>query len=275
MESMIKEYLWKRGFESPLLLGKGGFGSVYRVRERNTGRLYACKVATGNRRIYLEREAAVLQTLHHPLFPYYKAAWEEGEYGFLCMEYIAGSGLEELVARRGKLAERTVRQIAAELAIGISMLHVQGYIFRDIKPGNILLRQDGRVKLLDFGCICKVGEECCEKAGTVGYGAPEQFVSGKIGSYTDVYALGKVMQYMLFGCKPSELSEKQLSRKWKECVCEKSTRRIVDYCVQKNVENRLPNMEVLIKLLYGKKIQSNYIFVENIWKTAALMPGIF
>lgn len=245
-------------YNQDLFLGRGSFGSVYRVREICTGRIYACKVAEGKGVEYLRKEAGLLRELHHPLFPHYKEEWENEYKSFLCMEYVPGCTLEELVQRRGRLTVKTVRFIAGELADGLALLHREGYVFRDIKPANIMIRQDGKVKLLDFGCVCPVGEECNILAGSPGFAAPEQFVKGNPQKCMDVYAMGKVMQYMLLGRKEK--------RDWKHCRCSARMRKIVNYCLQQNEENRPPNMEVVLKMLRGGKIKSNYKIIQDVWK---------
>lgn len=266
MEQKIKGSLLTKGFVEPLFLSKGGFGRVYRIKQEHTNRLYACKVALGEQRVHLQREIALLQGLHHPLYPGYQTAWEAGDCSFLVMEYISGSNLEELVIRRGCFREKMVRQIAMELATGLLLLHRKGMVFRDIKPRNILIRQDGRVKLLDFGCICAEEENNQAKVGTPGFAAPEQLHLGRAGVYSDVYALGRVMQYLLLGNQPVFMADRQLPMLWKECSCEKRLKRVVELCIQSDIENRIPDMEFLIRLLQSRKIQSNYVVVENIWK---------
>ena len=241
-----------------LFLGKGSFGSVYRVKETDTGKLFACKVADGAGRKYLEKEAMLLSELKHPLFPFYKEAWESGEKMFLCMEYVPGDILETFVQRRGKISEETMIRIVAELAEGLALLHKRGYVFRDLKPENVLIRQDGRVKLLDFGCICRAEETCDNLAGTPGFSAPEQFETGYPRTVMDVYALGRIMQYMLLGG--------ELESGWKKCKCRRRTRKMVDYCTKMEINTRLPSMEVLLHMLHGIKIQSNYWIKRDIWK---------
>ena len=241
-----------------LFLGKGSFGSVYRVKETDTGKLFACKVADGAGRKYLEKEAMLLCELKHPLFPFYKEAWESDEKMFLCMEYVPGGTLEEFVQRRGKIPEATVTIIAAELAEGLALLHKRGYVYRDLKPANVLIRQDGRVKLLDFGCICRAEEVCDSLAGTPGFSAPEQFETGCPRAVMDIYALGKIMQYMLLGGGEEGGFEK--------CKCKRRIRKMVDYCTKMESNTRLPSVEVLLPMLHGIKIQSNYWIMRDIWK---------
>ncbi len=153
----LRYSLDSNGFEEPLLLGKGAFCRVYRVKEKATGRLYACKVGTGSCKFHVRREKEFLKKLRHPLFPRYKCHWEEEGFYCLVMEYVAGSNLEGLLVRRKRLSGRQAVEIALELTEGLLYLHKRGIIFRDVKAQNILIRQDGKVKMLDFGCACKMG----------------------------------------------------------------------------------------------------------------------
>lgn len=258
MKEEITYSMEKKGYVQPMLIGKGAFGTVYRVWDKADSKLYACKVADERGRVYLEREADVLRTLVHPLFPGYKDAWQEGAYGFLCMEYIPGCSLEGMVSRRGGLSEKAIMTIALELAEGLLVLHEGGYFFRDLKPANILIRQDGRVKLLDFGCVCKKDAELENIAGTPGFAAPEQLDGRGIGPYTDVYALGKVIQYLL--------ADKKMHGRLGG---------LVRACIQENWEDRPLNMDMVIRYIAAGEKHTRYKLVEDIWMKAYNKRGAF
>lgn len=203
MERHIEAGMESRGYFCIRRLGKGAFSEVYRAEDRE-GRLCACKVS-GNVRL-LEREARVMEGLAHPLFPEFFEFWVHGgpggELGYLAMEYVEGECLADILGRRGGFCARQVVRTGLELAEGLRYLHerAEGYLFRDVKPANIILRQDGKVKLLDFGCVCLEGERGCSLAGTPGYGAPEQLEEGGfLTQACDVYGLGRTLQEMLGG----------------------------------------------------------------------------
>ena len=202
-----------RGYEIIRLLGEGAFSKVVLVRKialtqqhakERRGSIQtesfsdeaACKIS---RQINLAlREAETLARIDHPLFPKYLGVWQEGEKVFLLMEYVRGSSLEALLARRGGFSEMQVIRIGLELAEGLKYLHELPVpiLFRDLKPANILLRQDGQVKLLDLGCACTTGRQA-DLAGTPEYAAPEQLKSGSVLTpASDVYGLGKTLQAM-------------------------------------------------------------------------------
>lgn len=271
-QQMIRD-LEERGFEEKGLIGEGAFGRVYRVKQKITKRIYACKLGVGTGKEHVCREAMFLKKISHPLFTKYIEYWEGDEYACFIMEYVAGIGLEEFVRRRIKLSETQTVRIATELAEGLWYLHKHSVIFRDIKPQNIVIRQDGRVKLLDFGCACLRESGMGTKVGTPGFAPREQLYYGKAEVCSDVYALGKVMQYMLSGINPCMLSTKQYEIMWKKERCKRILKRTVNFCVKEKRKERLSDMYVLLRSLrqLGAKSRKffsmNYILEKNIWES--------
>lgn len=222
------------------LLGRGTFSAVYRIREKRTGRLLACKVVAS--RELAEREKDFLQKASHPLFPrferyvefkrfegtkefesikrfeeteatenieevekfeefgHFKRLEHRQDYFGIFMEYIPGITLKKLIKQRGSLTEKQVTRLGCSLAEGLLFLHEQSLpiIYRDLKPENVLIQQDGRVRLIDLGCACYVEERKRTRAGTRDYAAPEQWEeNGQAGVESDVYALGKLLQFTI------------------------------------------------------------------------------
>ena len=206
------EGVWmEHGFRRRQLLGRGGFSRVYCVEESETGRYYACKVS-GNREL-LKREAEFLREAVHPLFPGFRDLWEEDETGYLVTDFVPGSSLESLLERRGRFSEAQVARIGMELAEGLLFLHERGggLIFRDVKPANIMIRQDGRIKLLDIGCACRIGESRAGIAGTPGYAAPEQLEGSRgLTVRCDVYGLGMTLKIIAGGGGRGRLDRKSV-----------------------------------------------------------------
>lgn len=183
-------------------LGKGAFSEVFRVENEN-GDSFACKVSSDVR--MLEREAGIMKEVRHPLFPEFYVFWSRGGLGYLVMEHISGCCLEAMLRRRGGFCPEQVARTGVELAEGLGYLHERGgrLLFRDVKPANIIVRQDGRVKLLDLGCICHRGRRADSRAGTPDYCAPEQLAEGAVLTQAcDVYGLGRTLLDML--CRDSE-----------------------------------------------------------------------
>lgn len=244
----INRHLAVWGYENPYPVGSGAFARVYRVREKVTGRIFACKVS-GEKEM-LKRESVVLQQIEHPLFPAFHE-WRETEgKGFLFMEYIFGTTIKSLIERRGELSERQAVRIGTELAEGLCYLHERNtpIIFRDVKPENILIREDGAVMLVDLGSAAWDAVSRTVITGTEGYAAPEQWQdTEKVGSYSDVYALGKILYFVLgkrkISCGLAELLE--------DCVCT-------------DIKKRVPDMRCFMSRLRFQK--SDYCFQRNVVK---------
>ena len=196
-DSLGRLILGKKGYRPDRLLGNGAFSRVYYV-EGKDGRGYACKVSENAR--LLEQEAQVMAVLEYTLFPKYFGFWREAGLGFLLCEYIPGCTMEEMLARRERFTiEQTVRT-GLELTEGLKYLHErpEHFLFRDVKPANIMIRQDGRVKLIDFGCVCSMKERISSRAGTPDFAAPEQLEgNGELTPACDVYGLGRTLEAML------------------------------------------------------------------------------
>lgn len=178
------------------LLGRGAFSDVYLV-ENGRGEKLACKVC-GNIAL-LRQEAEIQRGVCHPLFPKYLDLQQEAGAGYLMMEYVQGTNLDGFLRGGGRLTEQEAVRIAAQMAEGLRYLHrrPEGILFRDIKPGNIILMADGSVKLLDFGCACPLGDNP-GVAGTLGYAAPEQLrFGGRLAPSCDVYGLGSTLRVMM------------------------------------------------------------------------------
>ena len=218
------EQLAQRGYHMVRLLGQGAFSQVLLVQQHETDMLLACKVS--DRKELARREGRLLTAVDHPLFPRFCGLWEEGESAFLLMEYVCGSSLEELLRRRGALSQIQTARIGMELAEGIKFLHQlpDPILYRDVKPANIMIRQDGRVKLLDMGCACELRQPDGARAGTPGYAAPEQLEEGGILSFScDVYGLARTLEVIA-----GKNCGGKLGRVIKTCVAEKPEQRIPD-----------------------------------------------
>lgn len=232
--------------ENALLLGEGAFSRVYLVR--NAGGLMACKVSC--RLSMASREGQILAGLSHPLFPEYRGERQDGRKHYLYMEYIAGTDLKSYVRRRGKIAQARAVQIVRELAEGLKYLHEQSesMIFRDLKPENVMIQQDGKVRLVDLGCVYIVGGESNGVAGSIGYAAPEQMrKEGRTGMESDVYALGKLLCFMLTG-------QEHFDGRYPRGVS-RGLKKFIVRTLQEDVRLRIPDMRTFLSEIeiYGEK----------------------
>lgn len=262
-----------RGLIRRGLLGTGTFSDVYWVEDAADGRRYACKVSAQAE--MLEGEARVLESLEHPLYPEFVAFWKEAGLGILLREYVEGHSLEEMLKRRRFSAGQTVR-VGLLLAEGLMYLHrlPEELAFRDVKPANVIVTQDGGVRLIDLGCVCSMAAEVTSRAGSPGFAAPEQLrAGGRLTPSCDVYGLGKTLEAMLGeghrvgdcrrqdaanGCgialwrrkvpvyRRGRTGLQKAGQRWlplRELRMEQRLRRILKACTEEDVEKRIADME--------------------------------
>jgi serine/threonine protein kinase len=214
--------------EVETLIGQGGMGAVYRVRQKDLDRAAALKILPpdiGRDATFAERftrEAKVLARLNHPGIVTIYDFGRAGELFFFLMEFVDGVNLQQLLDN-GRVAPREALAIVPQICDALQFAHDHGVVHRDIKPGNILLDRSGHVKVADFGLAKIMGagaepppEEAepaspafCTEAGKVlgtpQYMSPEQWVHpGAVDHRADIYALGLVFYYMLTGELPGE-----------------------------------------------------------------------
>ncbi len=213
--------LLKKRYEIKGVLGRGGMGCVYKVVDRSErGRVLAVKelqvgtISTEKLQeavTQFQTEARILARLTHPNIPkVYDYFSLRGAY-YIVMEYIEGTTLEQLLAaRQGKpVNERLALSWALQICRAMHFLSVQKpqpIVFRDLKPSNIMISRDGRVKLIDFGIARFFKEEKLEDTfvyGTPGYASPEQYGSGQTDARSDIFSLGATLHHALTGRSPS------------------------------------------------------------------------
>ena len=192
-------------------LGAGGMGEVYRARDTRLGRDVALKVLPVDlagdtaRRARFEQEARLLAALNHPNI---LGIHDIGD-SYVVMELVEGSTL-----RGAQLPLRKVLDIGAQIAEGLAAAHGAGITHRDLKPDNVMVTKDGRVKILDFG-LAKVnspkgGEKETRTAysdpgavmGTVGYMSPEQVRAQGVDARSDIFSLGVLLHELIRGERP-------------------------------------------------------------------------
>ncbi|WP_327323052.1 Stk1 family PASTA domain-containing Ser/Thr kinase [Streptomyces sp. NBC_01210] len=189
----------------------GGMATVYRAVDTRLDRVLALKVmhpALAADASFVERfirEAKSVAHLAHPNVVGVFDQGAEGAYVYLAMEYVAGCTLRDVLRERGALQPRAALDILEPVLAALGAAHRAGFVHRDMKPENVLIGDDGRVKVADFGLVRTVGSVTSTTGtvlGTVSYLAPEQIEYGTADTRADVYACGVVLYEMLTGTKP-------------------------------------------------------------------------
>ncbi|MFG3508816.1 Stk1 family PASTA domain-containing Ser/Thr kinase [Streptomyces sp. NPDC047821] len=189
----------------------GGMATVYRAVDTRLDRVLALKVmhpALATDVTFVERfirEAKSVARLSHPNVVGVFDQGADGAYVYLAMEYVAGCTLRDVLRERGALQPRAALDILEPVLAALGAAHLAGFVHRDMKPENVLIGDDGRVKVADFGLVRAVGAATHTTGsvlGTVSYLAPEQIEHGTADTRADVYACGVVLYEMLTGAKP-------------------------------------------------------------------------
>ncbi len=189
-----------RKYEFIRELGSGGMSVVYLARDKKLSMRWTIKkidvTGAGHIADSVKREAMALRRLRTDSIARLADVYREGNYICLCMEYVEGRNLKDIVREEPELARKNVLKWAEELTDIIILLHSlePALIYRDMKPANVILKPDGKLCLIDFGAsrlkIDTVRDET--PTGTKGYAAPEQF-RGYADERSDIYALGKTI----------------------------------------------------------------------------------
>jgi serine/threonine protein kinase len=227
-------------YEIESLIGQGGMGAIYRARDqRLPGRLCALKevlplwpeggageagAAQRQAREQFQQEANTLARLDHPNLPKVSDVFSVGERDYLVMDYVPGQDLHQVVAearRQGRfLAEAEVLRWMAQLCDALSYLHSQTppILHRDVKPANIKLTPEGRIKLVDFGLVKPFDPDDprtltgIRGSGSLPYTPLEQY-AGELGHTdprSDLYAAGATLYHLLINCPPASAHDRFL-----------------------------------------------------------------
>ncbi|MFJ7207570.1 Stk1 family PASTA domain-containing Ser/Thr kinase [Streptomyces sp. NPDC098789] len=189
----------------------GGMATVYRAVDTRLDRVLALKVmhpALAADGAFVERfirEAKSVARLAHPNVVGVFDQGTDGPFVFLAMEYVSGCTLRDVLRERGALRPRAALDILEPMLAALGAAHRAALVHRDVKPENVLIGDDGRVKVADFGLVRSVDsvtDTTGSVLGTVSYLAPEQIENGLTNARVDVYACGVVLYEMLTGTKP-------------------------------------------------------------------------
>jgi eukaryotic-like serine/threonine-protein kinase len=276
-------------FEVQEKLGEGGMGAVYRALDTRLNRLVALKVlppeklADPERKRRFIQEAQAASALNHPNLITVHDISADGEVEFIVMELVAGRTLADCIGSKA-MPVADVLRYAIQVAGGLAAAHAAGVIHRDLKPGNIMVTEQGLVKVLDFG-LAKLTERVGESdsatvsmqsphtqagtiLGTAAYMSPEQAEGRRIDARSDIFSFGAVLYEMLTGQRafPGESLVAILAavlrgepKPMSECVSglPAKVERAVTRCLRKDPNRRFQNMSDLKVVLQELQDESS------------------
>ena len=274
----------KERYEITQLLGEGGMSFVYKAIDKQLQRTVAIKTL---KPVYVEqekfverfkREAQTAASLNHPnivqIFD-----WGIGDEPFFVMEYIEGSTLTSIISKKRTLSISDILFIGAQVSSGLQAAHSQGLVHRDIKPGNIMITPEGKVKVTDFGIVSLQNEESDitktgSILGTASYISPEQAQGKPVSKESDLYSLGTVLYELITGRPPFE-GETPIATATKHITDKPEKLSVYRQNIPKGVENailkllhkypkdRFKNAEDLRALLLQQKNQLQSIQTQE------------
>lgn len=230
-------------------LGQGGTSAVYLAYDETIGRRVVLKAAAKEEAGWKEdaicREIDMLAALDCVGIPKILDCLEENDRKIMVMDYIEGENLGEYIERTGPMEEKRALTVFHELAGILEYLHLNGIIFLDLKPSNIMMAYKGGIKLIDFGSAVRKKEACGEfvRYGTYGFAAPELLEGKEVDERADIYSFGATGYYLLTGISPAKPPYKLMPvSDWNKALS-KSTETILQNCMHREKELRYGNME--------------------------------
>lgn len=279
---MLKEgVILSERYEIIARIGSGGMADVYKAQDHKLNRLVAIKVMKAEFREdtgfvqRFQKEAQAAAKLSHPnVVNVYDVGEDRGLY-YIVMELVEGITLKNYIQKKGKLSVKEATSIAIQVSLGLEAAHNRGIIHRDVKPQNIMISTDGKVKLSDFGIAKAMNSNTitANVMGSVHYSSPEQVRGGISDAKSDIYSLGITMYEMVTGRVPFDgdstvsiaikhLQEEMVSPSRYTPDLPYSLEQIILKCTQKNPERRYHNVGELIEDLKHSLIDPQGNFVQ-------------
>ena len=261
-------------------IGTGGMADVYKAKDHKLNRFVAVKVlkpefredTTFIRKFKSEAQAAAVLT-HPNIVNVFDVGDDNGVY-YIVMELIEGITLKEYISKKGKLSVKEATSIAIQVSMGLEAAHSHGIVHRDVKPQNIIISMDGKVKVTDFGIARAASSNTISSnvMGSVHYSSPEQVRGGYSDEKSDIYSLGITMYEMVTGKVPFDgdttvaiaikhLQEEIVPPSVYAPELPHSLEQIILKCTQKSVDRRYQNMEDVIADLKHSLIDPQGDFV--------------
>ena len=261
-------------------IGTGGMADVYKAKDHKLNRFVAVKVlkpefredTTFIRKFRSEAQAAAVLT-HPNIVNVFDVGDDNGVY-YIVMELIEGITLKEYISKKGRLSVKEATSIAIQVSMGLEAAHSHGIVHRDVKPQNIIISMDGKVKVTDFGIARAASSNTISSnvMGSVHYSSPEQVRGGYSDEKSDIYSLGITMYEMVTGKVPFDgdttvaiaikhLQEEMVPPSVFAEDLPHSLEQIILKCTQKSVDRRYQNMEAVIADLKHSLIDPQGDFV--------------
>lgn len=261
-------------------VGTGGMSDVYKAKDHTLGRYVAIKVLKEefsedtNFVTKFRSEAQAAAGLEHPnIVNIYDVGSENGIH-YIVMEYVEGITLKTYIEKKGQLNYKEALSISIQVGRGIQAAHAKNIVHRDIKPQNIIISTDGKVKVTDFGIARAVSEHTIHSdvMGSVHYASPEQARNGYVSNRSDIYSLGIVMYEMVTGRVPFDgdstvavaiqhLQDEMVPPSTYAPNLPVSLEKIIQKCTQKSPDRRYDSMESLLIDLRKALLNPNEDFV--------------
>ena len=252
-------------------IGKGGMSVVYKAININFNKVWAIKEVNLNSNTPIDflAEPNILKDLDHPALPRIVDIIYEKDKLFIVLDYIDGTSLNTFLEQSITIAEERLLSWAKDLCNVLNYLHNQenSIIFRDMKPGNIMLTREGKIKLIDFGIARQYKEESTVDTvviGTRGYAAPEQYGNKQTDARTDIYSLGVTLYHLATGKGPNdppyELRPiREINHKLSEGL-----EHIINKCTKQDPNQRYQKVEELLEDLNNvEKLSVEYKMKER------------
>ncbi len=268
------------GYSLGKKIGRGTASMVFKLFKE--GKCFACKLSPKTE--MSEREKFFLRLVDSNIFLKLYEAWECRGKSYIVTEFAEGDNLERYIRKNGFLTQSETIDAALRIAEGLSLLEGMDrpVLYRDLKAENIMYNK-GMVKIVDMGCACFIDEKAPGRVGTWGYAPPEQLSAEPEdnacaqGMYSDVYAFGRLVHYMLTGDSPyMPPFEKPGIRRY-DGRFDRALERLIIMCTKANPLERLPDMSCVqrelekikahraLRGISGRGYMNKYIYEKNIF----------
>lgn len=255
-------------------IGRGGMSVVYLAMDRRLNKQWAIKeiktqVNDANNEIVIQSlitEANLMKKLDHAALPRIVDIIDHKSTLYVVMDYIEGNSLNKVLEEQGAIEQKVVIEWAKQLCDALDYLHhrTPPIIYRDMKPANVMLNPDGKLKIIDFGIAREFKEQNVADTvclGTRGYAAPEQFGGrGQTDARTDIYSLGVTLYHLVTGRNPAEPPYELYPIRYWNPSLSGGLEQIILKCTQLDPANRYQNCgELMYALEHYEEIDERYV----------------